>query len=290
MARITTQTTITGRSIGSVRKRNTRQVVVPSIAAASNGSFGRLCRPASSSSVNHGVHSQMSVRQDDAEGAPALHQPGLALEADGFQHHIDDAELVVEDPADHDRGDDRRHHQRHQQDRLHQLLSAKRTVEQQRQRQPRHQRAGDAEHHEQEGVRQHHVEERRIRDHGDDSGRSRSRSFWDYRAPSRESWRWRRSRSAPPETAASTAQPARSEAARSAVARRTWDAAMPTSPFSPPGRQAVTTLVAGTCVKPVFSGSMGGASKASQCGLCKSTIGLCEARTGERQTLMQTST
>jgi hypothetical protein len=45
MARITTQTTITGRSIGSVRKRNTRQVVVPSMAAASNGSFGRLCRP-----------------------------------------------------------------------------------------------------------------------------------------------------------------------------------------------------------------------------------------------------
>ena len=61
MARITTQTTITGRSIGRVRWLNTRQVEVPSIAAASNGSRGRLCRPASSSSVNHGVHSQMSV-------------------------------------------------------------------------------------------------------------------------------------------------------------------------------------------------------------------------------------
>jgi hypothetical protein len=60
-----------------------------------------------------------------------------------------------------------RHHQRHQQDRLHQLLPAKRTVEQQRQRQPRHQRAGDAQHHEQEGVRQHHIEERRIRYHGE---------------------------------------------------------------------------------------------------------------------------
>jgi hypothetical protein len=46
---------------------------------------------------------------------------------------------------------------------------------------------------------------------------------------------------------------------------------MPTSPFSPFGRQAVTTLAAGTCVKPVFSGSMGGASKASQsdCATCK---------------------
>ncbi len=63
MARITTHTTITGRSIGSVRKRNTRHVVVPSMAAASNGSFGRLCSPANSSSVNHGVHSQMSVRR-----------------------------------------------------------------------------------------------------------------------------------------------------------------------------------------------------------------------------------
>ena len=31
------------------------------MAAASNGSFGRLCRPASNSSVNQGVHSQMSV-------------------------------------------------------------------------------------------------------------------------------------------------------------------------------------------------------------------------------------
>ena len=62
---------------------------------------------------------------------------------------------------------DRRHHQRHQQDRLHQLLSAERTVEQQRQRQSCHQRAGDAQDHEQEGVRQHDVEERRVRDHPD---------------------------------------------------------------------------------------------------------------------------
>ena len=31
------------------------------MAAASNGSFGRLCSPASKSSVNQGVHSQMSV-------------------------------------------------------------------------------------------------------------------------------------------------------------------------------------------------------------------------------------
>ena len=37
---------------------------------------------------------------------------------------------------------------------------------------------------------------------------------------------------------------------------------------------------AGTCVKPVFSGSMGGASKASQSGLCKSTIGLCQCAIG----------
>ena len=61
IARITTQTTITGCSIGRVRWVNTRQVEVPSISAASNGSLGRLCRPASSSRVNHGVHSQMSV-------------------------------------------------------------------------------------------------------------------------------------------------------------------------------------------------------------------------------------
>ena len=68
---------------------------------------------------------------------------------------------------------------------------------------------------------------------------------------------------------------------------------MPTSPFSPFGRQAVTTLAAGTCVKPVFSGSMGGASKASQSGLCKSTIGLCQCTIGlcdrqrQRRMLMQ---
>ena len=40
-------------------------------------------------------------QQDDAEGAPALHQPGLSLQSDSFQHHVDDAELVVEDPAYH---------------------------------------------------------------------------------------------------------------------------------------------------------------------------------------------
>jgi len=47
---------------------------------------------------------------------------------------------------------------------------------------------------------------------------------------------------------------------------------MPTSPFSPFGRQAVTTLAAGTCVKPQFPGSMGGASKPSQsdCALAQS--------------------
>src|SRR3954447_8314795 len=55
---------------------------------------------------------------------------------------------------------------------------------------------------------------------------------------------------------------------------------MPTSPFSPFGRQTVTALAAGTCVKPVFSGSMGGASKASQSGLCKGTIGLCQSPIG----------
>jgi hypothetical protein len=46
------------------------------------------------------------------------------------------------------------------------------------------------------------------------------------------------------------------------------DADKPVSPF---GHQAVTTLVAGTHVKPLFLGIMGGASKASQSGLCKST-------------------
>src|SRR5947209_6240884 len=52
---------------------------------------------------------------------------------------------------------------------------------------------------------------------------------------------------------------------------------MPTSPFSPFGHQAVTTLAAGTRVKPLLRGIMGGASKPSQCGLCGSTIGLCES-------------
>jgi hypothetical protein len=53
---------------------------------------------------------------------------------------------------------------------------------------------------------------------------------------------------------------------------------MPTSPFSPFGRQAVTTLAAGTCVKPVFSGSMGGASKASQsdCARAQSDCATCK--------------
>ena len=237
---------------------------MPSIAAASNGSFGRLCRPASSSSVNHGVHSQMSVSRMMPKALQRCTSQGWPSRPIASSTTLTMPNWSLKIQRIMIAAIDRRHHQRHQQDRLHQLLPAKRTVEQQRQRQPRHQRAGDAQHHEQEGVRQHHVEERRIRYHGDDSGRSRSRSFWDCRAPSCESWRWRRSRSARPETAAAAAQPARSGAARSAVARRTWDAAMPTSPFSPFGRQAVTTLVAGTCVKPVFSGIMGGASKASQ--------------------------
>ena len=63
IARIAMHTTITDLSIGSVRKRNTRQAEAPSIAAASNGSRGRLCRPASSNSANHGVHSQISANR-----------------------------------------------------------------------------------------------------------------------------------------------------------------------------------------------------------------------------------
>jgi hypothetical protein len=51
---------------------------------------------------------------------------------------------------------------------------------------------------------------------------------------------------------------------------------MPTSRFSPFGRQAVTTLAAGTCVKPQFPGSMGGASKASQSDCALGQSGLCQ--------------
>ena len=61
MARITAHTTSTELSSGSVTKRSTLKRPAPSMAAASNGSRGRLCSPASSSSVNQGVHSQTSV-------------------------------------------------------------------------------------------------------------------------------------------------------------------------------------------------------------------------------------
>ena len=37
-----------------------------------------------------------------------------------LEHDVDDAELIVEHPADHDGGDDRRHHQRQQDEGLHQ--------------------------------------------------------------------------------------------------------------------------------------------------------------------------
>ena len=134
IARITMQTTMTGRSIGRVRWRNTRQVDVPSIAAASNGSRGRLCRPASSSRVNHGVHSQMSVSRMMPKAVQRCDQPGLALEPQPLEHGVHDPELVVEHPAHHDGGDHRRHHQRQQQHGLHELLAAERPVEQQRER------------------------------------------------------------------------------------------------------------------------------------------------------------
>ena len=104
-------------------------------------------------------------QHDDAEGAPAFDQPRLAFEAQPLEHGVHDPELVVEHPAHHDGGDHRRHHQRHQQHGLHDLLAAERPVEQQRQREAENQRAGHAQHHEDEGVGQHDFEESRIGDH-----------------------------------------------------------------------------------------------------------------------------
>jgi len=82
-----------------VRWLNTRQVVVPSIAAASNGSFGRPLQ-AGKEQQGEPRRPQPDVgQQDDAERAPALDQPGLTLETERFEHGVHDAELVVEHPA-----------------------------------------------------------------------------------------------------------------------------------------------------------------------------------------------
>ena len=136
------------------------------MAAASNGSL-RQALQAGQQQQREPRRPQPDVGQhDDAEGGPALDQPGLAVESQPLEHGVHDPELIVEHPAHHDGGDHRRHHQRHQQHRLHDLLAAEGPVEQQRQRQAQHQRAGHAQDHEDEGVGQHDPEERRVAQHG----------------------------------------------------------------------------------------------------------------------------
>ena len=168
MARITTQTTITGRSIGSVRNRNTRQVVVPSIAAASNGSFGRLCRPASSSSVNHGVHSQMSVSRMMPKALQRCTSHGWPSRPIASSTALTMPNWSLKIQRDHDRGD-----------RPGATISGTSRIvctsfcprngrlSSSASASPATSAPGDAQDHEQEGVRQHDVEERRVRDHPD---------------------------------------------------------------------------------------------------------------------------
>jgi len=96
-----------GAAIGSVEETKTpARVVVP----FDRGGLERppsagFCRPASSSSVNHGVHSQMSVNRMMPNALQRCTSHGWPSRPDRFPATtVDDAELVVEDPADHDRG------------------------------------------------------------------------------------------------------------------------------------------------------------------------------------------
>src|SRR6266567_2703119 len=63
----------TGLSIGSTWSKKTRSALAPSISAASSGSCGMVCRPASKIKNIRGVHSQTSSRTMPRKAVDAVH-------------------------------------------------------------------------------------------------------------------------------------------------------------------------------------------------------------------------
>ena len=99
-------------------------------------------------------------QQNYRERGPALCQPGDRCKSQALERGVHDPELIVEHPADHDGGDDRRHHQRQQNKRLNEPTPGKAVVEHQRDRQAEHQRNGRD--HETEGIGKNDVAEFRV--------------------------------------------------------------------------------------------------------------------------------
>ena len=100
---------------------------------------------------------------DDQQAERGVDQPRHRRHPERPQQGVGDAELVVEDPGDHDRRHHRRHHQREDDQGPGHAPPRERPVQEQGEDQPEEHAAGHGQEHEGEGVDEHDPEELRIR-------------------------------------------------------------------------------------------------------------------------------